>query len=195
MSIYKKHRQFIKKSIVETAVQLFETKGYEQTSVAAITQEVGIAKGTFYNHFDNKSDILFVWAENVLGHLDTAAVVQADRTIFENLEDFCHLVAASISLHEKLYLIFLRELQTIEASAERDRIFDFKPFYMHLIRSSSDYNTSVEKNLELKVDVLNNSLFAGIVNFFREYNTCDGLEYHMIQLVTICLFGILSAEI
>ncbi|MDW7671913.1 MAG: TetR/AcrR family transcriptional regulator [Bacillota bacterium] len=54
MSVYQQQRQYVRKSIVETSVLLFETRGYEQTSVAAITQEVGIAKGTFYNHFEKK---------------------------------------------------------------------------------------------------------------------------------------------
>ncbi|MDW7678293.1 MAG: hypothetical protein SCK57_11590 [Bacillota bacterium] len=141
-----------------------------------------------------KSDILFVWAEEMLAHLDAGAVVQADRTIFQNLEAFCHLVAHSIKLNEKVYLIFLRELQTIEASAERDRVFDFKPFYKHLIRASKDFSASMENRLELKVDVLNNSLFAGIVNYFRGFNTSDGLEQRMIDIVSICLYGIHSAD-
>lgn len=117
MSIYQQQRQLVRKSIVETALRLFETRGYEQTSVAAITQEVGIAKGTFYNHFENKSDI-----------------------------------------------------------------------------SSKDFNTAIENKLDLRVDVLNNSLFAGIVNYFREFNTSDGLEQRMVDIVSICLFGICSVD-
>lgn len=44
--------------LMETAMRLFTEVGYEQTSVQHITQEVGIAKGTFYHHFASKEDLL-----------------------------------------------------------------------------------------------------------------------------------------
>ncbi len=34
----------------------------------------------------------------------------------------------SFLFNSRIYLTFLKELQTIEASAKGDRIFDFKPF-------------------------------------------------------------------
>ncbi|UCG23625.1 MAG: TetR/AcrR family transcriptional regulator, partial [Chloroflexota bacterium] len=40
------------------AQHFFYTKGYDQTSVQDIIDQVGIAKGTFYHHFDSKQDVL-----------------------------------------------------------------------------------------------------------------------------------------
>lgn len=44
--------------IFSTAKRLFETQGFEQTSVDQIVQEAGIAKGTFYYYFKSKEDAL-----------------------------------------------------------------------------------------------------------------------------------------
>lgn len=44
--------------ILHTAFGLFLSKGYENTSVQAIIDTVGIAKGTFYHHFKTKEDML-----------------------------------------------------------------------------------------------------------------------------------------
>src|SRR5476649_1542736 len=44
--------------ILAAAEKLFEKTGYEKTSVEAIIQEAGIAKGTFYYYFKAKKDIL-----------------------------------------------------------------------------------------------------------------------------------------
>ncbi|MFO7678867.1 MAG: TetR/AcrR family transcriptional regulator [Chloroflexota bacterium] len=44
--------------ILDTAQMLFYTKGYEKTAVRDIIDEVGIAKGTFYHHFNSKAELL-----------------------------------------------------------------------------------------------------------------------------------------
>lgn len=47
-----------KDRIVETAQHLFFTAGYQRTSVAQIIGAVEIAKGTFYHHFQSKTELL-----------------------------------------------------------------------------------------------------------------------------------------
>jgi AcrR family transcriptional regulator len=44
--------------ILDTAQMLFYTKGYEKTAVRDIINEIGIAKGTFYHHFNSKAELL-----------------------------------------------------------------------------------------------------------------------------------------
>lgn len=44
--------------ILDAAQQLFYTRGYEQTSIQDIIDQVGIAKGTFYHYFGSKVDLL-----------------------------------------------------------------------------------------------------------------------------------------
>lgn len=52
-----------KQEIIQVAKKLFETKGYEQTSVESIIHAAGIAKGTFYYYFKAKKDILLALVE------------------------------------------------------------------------------------------------------------------------------------
>ncbi len=47
-----------KKEIVKVAKAMFMSKGYDNTSMQAIIDEVGIAKGTLYHHFSNKQAIM-----------------------------------------------------------------------------------------------------------------------------------------
>lgn len=44
--------------ILDVAMRLFMTRGYVDTPIQAIIDEVGIAKGTFYHHFKSKSELL-----------------------------------------------------------------------------------------------------------------------------------------
>ncbi|MGB6371054.1 MAG: TetR/AcrR family transcriptional regulator, partial [Atribacterota bacterium] len=43
---------------LDTAQELFFTKGYEQTAVETIIKKMGLSKGTFYYYFKSKEDLL-----------------------------------------------------------------------------------------------------------------------------------------
>lgn len=47
-----------RKKILEKGKELIQRKGYEAITIADITKECGIAKGTFYCHFKTKEDFL-----------------------------------------------------------------------------------------------------------------------------------------
>jgi len=47
------------KSILEVAMKLFSKKGYHATSIQEIAEKSGIAKGSVYNYFSSKEDLLF----------------------------------------------------------------------------------------------------------------------------------------
>ncbi|MBU5460769.1 TetR/AcrR family transcriptional regulator [Anaerostipes sp. MSJ-23] len=44
-------------ALLETAYKLFTHKGFQKTSIADIAHEAGVAKGTFYLYFKDKTDI------------------------------------------------------------------------------------------------------------------------------------------
>ena len=47
-----------KNEILDTAEQLFASKGFDNTSTNDIINAIGIARGTLYHHFKSKEDIL-----------------------------------------------------------------------------------------------------------------------------------------
>jgi AcrR family transcriptional regulator len=47
-----------RQEIVEAALHLFQTKGYERTAVQDVMVHLGIAKGTIYHYFDSKEALL-----------------------------------------------------------------------------------------------------------------------------------------
>ena len=54
-----------RQEIIEAAQRLFEKEGYSKTSIEAIIQEAGIAKGTFYYYFKSKQEILLLLLKEV----------------------------------------------------------------------------------------------------------------------------------
>jgi AcrR family transcriptional regulator len=66
--------------LFEVAVSLFRTQGYEATTVEAITNAAGVAKGTFFNHFASK--------HAVLDHLGRMQVAQLAQLIDDSSDFF-----------------------------------------------------------------------------------------------------------
>ena len=76
-----------RQELIRIAYRLFVSKGYEQTSVDEIIEEAGIAKGTYYYHFQSKEQML----EEVIDMMLQAeaeraeAVLGADLSVPEKL--------------------------------------------------------------------------------------------------------------
>ena len=47
-----------KRKIFDAATKVVGKHGYAEASVARITEEAGVAQGTFYNHFENRQELL-----------------------------------------------------------------------------------------------------------------------------------------
>jgi AcrR family transcriptional regulator len=51
-------KQATRDRLIRAALELFGSQGYEQTTVQQITQRAGVAKGTFFNYFASKEEVL-----------------------------------------------------------------------------------------------------------------------------------------
>lgn len=85
------------------AVNLFLSRGYEATTIEAITAEAGVAKGTFFNHFPSK--------EAVLSHLSQMQIARTREAIATH-PDF-----AALPARDQLHLLF----HTLAAGVEHQR--------------------------------------------------------------------------
>ncbi|MEM7410011.1 MAG: TetR/AcrR family transcriptional regulator [Myxococcota bacterium] len=70
-----RRRLEIRERIIDTAIALFESQGYEATTVNEIATQADIAYGTFFNHFPSKLDLLQEISDQLL------------RTTFEGIEE------------------------------------------------------------------------------------------------------------
>jgi len=66
--------------LLDVALQLFLTRGYERVAVQDITDAVRVAKGTFYHYFASKADLLAQVCERQVGLLLAAAERLLDDT-------------------------------------------------------------------------------------------------------------------
>lgn len=78
-------------TIMAAALQLFESKGYLETSMEEIAETADVARGTLYNHFESKAEVLLALTDSVAmqwlakGHKELAVSQSATNAIREVL--------------------------------------------------------------------------------------------------------------
>lgn len=105
-----------KKELVRKAYELFITKGYENTSVDDIITSAGIAKGTYYYHFESKEEIL----EEVVNMM-----------IDEGVERAKQILKSGLKPEEKLVYTILALRVTPEEQAMQDTIHTKENIILH----------------------------------------------------------------
>ncbi|MET3292536.1 UNVERIFIED_CONTAM: AcrR family transcriptional regulator [Brevibacillus sp. OAP136] len=71
-----KQKEYIKKKLIDAALDLFSRGDFQRITVAEITQQAGVSKGTFFTHFSSKEEVLYSfdqhqieWVEELLSNL------------------------------------------------------------------------------------------------------------------------------
>ena len=101
-----RRRLEIRERIVETAFMLFETQGYESTTVTEIAERSDIAYGTLFQHFPSKLDLLREVSGRALGRL------------FENVEEVGKRPG---SFAERLVMLFDTTAENAESMGPQTR--------------------------------------------------------------------------
>jgi AcrR family transcriptional regulator len=101
-------------ALADVALKLWADQGFDQTPVATIAREAGIAKGTFYLYFESKGALLLeVLRRNSLVP-NVLALMRDLQT--RGLEDAVHGFVRGawrhLSAHRELLLVALREMPT-----------------------------------------------------------------------------------
>lgn len=91
-----------REELLDLALELCRTHGYEAMSVEQVTQAAGVAKGTFYHYFSSKADLLSQLVQrfgaSLFTHLSTAAG-QAEGSAAARLRVIMDAAAAYKSRH------------------------------------------------------------------------------------------------
>ena len=194
MSLVKEQREQIRTGIIDTAVALFIQKGYEQVSVDDITKTVGVAKGTFYNYFQAKSDILLLWVERLFRQVDYATLISPQDTAAQNLHRVVDAVLECAGREPELFKSALREVMNLYNGGWRSGMPDLKPVLKRVLEQSADIKGEDDGKLALKINILKNALYMEMLNWFYSGKESGGLKERLSDTVDICLYGILHHE-
>ncbi len=79
--------------LVNSAIDLFSSRGFNQTSVEDITEAADVGKGTFFNYFPTKEHVLGELADLQMRRLnDGLAAAQTGRSAYDVLRDLSQVM-------------------------------------------------------------------------------------------------------
>jgi len=144
LSIEKKYEK--RKRIAQSTCDLFIEKGYGNITISQIAKVAGIGKGTIYEYFSNKEDIIFELMASLQEVYDTK--------LFSKLK-------TTISTKEKLialFEIFLSQEDTVQK--QRQIYKEFLSIYIHnKTDAMNQYNEKMmNKYKKILQDILQESI-------------------------------------
>ncbi|EGL38151.1 TetR/AcrR family transcriptional regulator [Oribacterium sp. oral taxon 108] len=170
--------------IIETAGKLFEEKGYEQTQVQDIVNEIGVAKGLFYYYFKSKDEVMEELADRYADAIIDAVnkLIDKDITTFNKINRIFQIFIDSA---EKKFGIFMGILN-VKNGITHERIFfnvgkKMVPLVTELILSGNDNgecNCSDPK-------FITEFLVSGLFNIMNQISPDEKIDYLKEKLPTI----------
>lgn len=170
--------------IIETAGKLFEEKGYEQTQVQDIVNEIGVAKGLFYYYFKSKDEVMEELADRYADAIIDAVnkLIDKDITTFDKINRIFQIFIDSA---EKKSGIFMGILN-VKNGKTHERIFfnvgkKMVPLVTELILSGNDNgecNCSDPK-------FITEFLVSGLFNIMNQISPDEKIDYLKEKLPTI----------
>lgn len=154
MNIRQKKAQQTKKKILETALKLFEEKGFQEVTVDEIIAEANSSKGAFYTHFKSKHDIFLEKFKEIDDYYMNEIV-----HIIENISLNKDKLAVFFQLQMKyiendLGWDAVRTIYEVELNTERESFFLIpdRPLYNILKKIFKDAQDSGEFRTDITPD-------------------------------------------
>ena len=170
--------------IIETAGKLFDEKGYEQTQVQDIVNEIGVAKGLFYYYFKSKDEVMEELADRYADAIIDAVnkLIDKDIATFDKINRIFQIFIDSA---EKKFGIFMGILN-VKNGITHERIFfnvgkKMVPLVTELILSGNDNgecNCSDPK-------FITEFLVSGLFNIMNQISPDEKIDYLKEKLPTI----------
>lgn len=188
-------KEYTKRALLDSALSLFQDNGYTQTTVQQITDRAGVAKGTFFNYFSSKEEILHTIGEyqmeiiekhydNVMSHNESiaSAIEQLFNELAAGNEQFGHRLILSTfhitTLQDTAYEKEKSQIQLFHDVMEKLLIEGEKRKEFSLTLSAKEYSI-----------IFINGFFGTLLYWCQNYEKAQ-LPKLISQFVTSQLAGI-----
>jgi len=140
-------KEAVRKRIVDAALALFQSKGFDQTTTRQIAQRAKLAEGTIFNYFETKEDIALHFLQLEVDHA-IATVRSTPRLRRAPLEEkLFALVEAQLEFlapHEKFIgAAFVHALRPTSKIAFSMQALDLRNRYLAFVQELLDDSESV----------------------------------------------------
>ena len=188
-------KQRVRGRLYTSALELFTEQGYERTTIDQITERADVARGTFFNHFQRKEDLITTWAERRQDKLQSF------------MEESLRFTDNDVTLHLERCMVALADFNETERALTRVMLAAWVKSGQPLLEEPDDAGGMFSKIISMGQvrgevapgidpiqagNVLRDS-YLGVL--YRWTKTPDGkvpLQIELRALLRVVLTGILS---
>lgn len=190
-------KQDKRQRLLKESLRLFRENGYDQTKVSDITRAAGVAKGTFFNYFPTKEQVLLTLGEQMLGRMGripATPMVRVTNTRTK-IKSVFHALAAGLDADKELVReMIYRGLRLPDLIGSERTKLDFRAMLVLLI-DQGKRNGEVVLNADATfiADTLHMLYFQQVVNW------CSGsfkmsLVDRLDEVVDLVFDGVRATE-
>jgi len=176
-SLQARKQQLVRSAIFDAAIELFATKGFDETTVEEVAQSAGVSRRSFFRYFASKDDLL---AQNVIqyGVALTAAIAACPST-FTPLEVVQETVL-SVAKHtvanpRTRQVIEISERSASAKQAQMSRLVevedDVATAFAARLRSASKYDLRPRLLASLTISSMNVAIIAWFRGEYQDLST------------------------
>ncbi len=191
------NKEMRKENLYAAAVTLFRQRGFDETRVEEITQAAGVAKGTFFNYFPTKEDVLLYIGERHMTRLGaamsngTGKQLSQERSAIAALKTVLHALADSLEEDKDLVRLAVDKAMKIShlapASGGRFSLQGLVVLLIHRAQRIGEVHPAVDP--ELVAQMLEGLYYQQLVIWCQEDFGFD-LGERLGQVVDMLLLGI-----
>ncbi len=172
MSKVENNKKLKKEALLNTAFDLFTSKGINDTSISDIVNKAGVAKGTFYLYFRDKYDIRNLLISHKSSQLFMSAHTSMLEQNFNNMEDKIVFVINHIVenlAQDKILLNFISKnlswgfFKKALMSAENSNDVNFLEIYKTLLKESEHEIKDPELMLFMIIELVSSTCYSTIL--------------------------------
>ncbi|PJZ53866.1 TetR/AcrR family transcriptional regulator [Leptospira adleri] len=132
-----------REDILQCARKFFFSKGYDSTSVNDIIDELGIAKGTFYHHFNSKEELLMELTTTLSDEITLGLLSEVEsrnpKNTLDKLKIIHELHFDWVNKNPEMVFFFLKALYlpenlSLKAKLEKEMLKRDRTFFTELIK-------------------------------------------------------------
>lgn len=183
------NKQLKRESLLNTAFELFTTKGINNTSISDIVERAGVAKGTFYLYFKDKYDINNKLIMHKANQLFDVAMEQLNATDLEMLEDkilfLVNNILDSLSQNRTLLIFINKNLgwglfRTAMASSQSENS-QFHQVYLDLQEKHGHELKDLNIMLYMIIELVGSCCYNTIL--YQEPVTLDEIKPYLFHTI------------
>jgi TetR/AcrR family transcriptional regulator, cholesterol catabolism regulator len=109
-----------RRQAIEDAAHVFAARGYDQTSMQQLAEDLGVAAGSLYHYFGGKEQLLIAICDQLMDPLldDARTLLAAGGPPELELRMLVRLWVAHVIAHRDHMLVFQQERHTIETGEQ-----------------------------------------------------------------------------